>query len=528
MDANRFDTLTRHLAAPTTRRATLGAALGGGLLSALGLRRAAPEAAAAQGGTCVLDFAATVRLGPSLDQTFTDGAQPGELRGELSFALSGSGALQDGALTVPGGVRLPVVGQATGNSLQLRIELAQRVALVAIGVGERDIAACQGAVDGLATGPGAGDLGDWHAAARQQGGGAGSGGTNDDGGNRENRGNRGNRDTPTPVPAPEQAACASGLTRCGNACVDLATDRNHCGACGEVCPGIGGLVCAGGRCGCPAGWADCSEAAPQGTEGYCADLGNNPGNCGACGVACAAGQTCANGQCQGGSVQCGSGLTDCGGICVDLLSDLAHCGACGAVCESGLVPVECRNGICERANCPVGITYCGAVDGCRDLTSDPNHCGACQNSCGGDVCMGGICGSGSAACPAGQADCGEGCTDLGNNDFHCGVCGNECADGQFCQGGVCIAGAVGCDPGLTDCGGICVDLSSDLLYCGDCAISCVNGQTCQGGVCVGCPAGLTDCGGLCVDLLTDAANCGACGIVCPQGPGFCVDGLCPQ
>jgi hypothetical protein len=465
-------------------------------------------------------------MGPSVDQTFTDGAQPGELRGELSFSLSGSGALQDGALTVPGGARLPVVGQAAGNSLQLRIELAQRVALVAIGVGERDIAACQGAIDGLATGPEAGDLGDWHAVARQQGGGAGGSGTDE---NRGNRGNRGDRATRTPVPAPEQGTCAAGLTRCGNDCVDLATDRNHCGACGEVCPGIGGLVCAGGVCGCPAGWVDCSEAAPQGTEGYCADLSNNPGNCGACGFACAADQTCANGQCQGGSVQCGPGLTDCGGICVDLLSDLAHCGACGAVCESGLVAVECRGGVCERADCPVGITYCGAVDGCRDLATDPNHCGACGNGCAeSQVCQGGVCTGDAAGCAPGLTECSGVCVDLASDPLACGDCSITCVHPQTCQGGVCV----GCPAGTTDCGGFCVDLNSSPDHCGACGVACTPDQFCQGGLCtggdLGCALGLTDCGGICVDLLSDAANCGGCGIVCPQGPGFCVDGFCPQ
>jgi hypothetical protein len=58
MDADRFDTLARSLRAPRSRRAALSGAAAGGLLSALGLGRAVPEVRAAQGGTCVVAFAA--------------------------------------------------------------------------------------------------------------------------------------------------------------------------------------------------------------------------------------------------------------------------------------------------------------------------------------------------------------------------------------------------------------------------------------------------------------------------------------
>src|SRR5215217_6118580 len=118
MDADRFDTLAKRLVAPTTRRATLGAAAAGGLLGALGLGRAVPEIRAAQGATCTLAFAATVRLGPSTDLALTpDGTSTGELRGELRFALSDTGTVEDGALLLRNGTRLPVVGQATGYAL---------------------------------------------------------------------------------------------------------------------------------------------------------------------------------------------------------------------------------------------------------------------------------------------------------------------------------------------------------------------------------------------------------------------------
>src|SRR5215212_6308297 len=155
MDAERFDTLARALSAPRSRRAALSSAAAGGLLTALGLTRAVPETRAAQGGLCVVAFAATT-------------GRTGEVRGNLSFSLSQRGSLDNAALTLPDGTQVPVVGQATGHSLQLCIALGPQQALVAVGVGEQEITQCLGAIDGVVSGPQAGDLGDWHAAAGVQ------------------------------------------------------------------------------------------------------------------------------------------------------------------------------------------------------------------------------------------------------------------------------------------------------------------------------------------------------------------------
>src|SRR5688572_7734058 len=181
MDPDRFDTLAKRLVTPTSRRATLGGLAAGGLLSAFGLGRAVPETRAAQPGTCELAFVAKVRLGPSVEQMLTaTGSEPGELRGELRFGLSESGNLENATLLLPDGATLPVVGQATGHSLQVRIELGPRLALVAVGVGEQEVGRCRGAIDGVTAGPDVGDLGDWHAAVLRQT--EGSGGTGSSGG----------------------------------------------------------------------------------------------------------------------------------------------------------------------------------------------------------------------------------------------------------------------------------------------------------------------------------------------------------
>ena len=58
MDADRFDALSKRVATPATRRATLGAMVA----SVFGIAGAASVARAAQGQTCTMAFVAAVRM----------------------------------------------------------------------------------------------------------------------------------------------------------------------------------------------------------------------------------------------------------------------------------------------------------------------------------------------------------------------------------------------------------------------------------------------------------------------------------
>jgi hypothetical protein len=417
--------------------ARVGAAgLLAGLVTAFGRGRS-EALPAAQGETCRLAIVATVGLGPDATERMQTDV-PGELRGEISFSLSPDGAIDAGRFLLDGGPEVPVVGQATGRALNLRVDLQavqEGLALVLVGTAQEPVSRCAGVIDGLLTGPLPGDLGDWHATATAIAG--------------ETR-TTPPTPTPTPVPAaPSAQSCLPGLTRCGSTCVDLSSDLNNCGACGEICEsGLVPVECRSGVCeraSCPVGIEYCGAA------DLCRDLSSDPLHCGACGNVCAPGGSCVNGACLG---SCEPGFTLCNSGCVDLNSDPGNCGVCGMVCESGLVATECRGGECVRADCSAGLEYCGAADLCRDLSSDPAHCGACGNACPSGICSGGVCES----VPIANIPLDEAPPD---------------------EGSPCLAGLVYCG------GNVCVDIFIDSFNCGGCGITCQFPQGCQGGVCIG-------------------------------------------
>ncbi len=81
--------------------------------------------------------------------------------------------------------------------------------------------------------------------------------------------------------------CASGSACCNGTCTPVLSDRNNCGACGNVCTGS----CIQGTCSpCFGGQMLC--------DGVCREIGLDPSNCGGCGIVCGPGENCAGGLCQ--------------------------------------------------------------------------------------------------------------------------------------------------------------------------------------------------------------------------------------
>jgi hypothetical protein len=285
-------------------------------------------------------------------------------------------------------------------------------------------------------------------------------------------------------------ACLGGAVACGDVCVQLASNADNCGACGNAC--AFGSICDGGRCRAEA--EGCSPFALLCARD-CIDPSSDERHCGACAAACPSEATCVAGACA-----CPGALTACGSLCVDTLRDNANCGACGTACVD---TQTCEAGSCE---CPAGRELCstrelGVQDGavsnlagassCVDPLTDAQNCGGCGNVCSG----GQLCAQGACACPAGQALCDGQCVDTETSADNCGGCGNVCSGGQVCGGGACA-----CPTGQALCDGQCIDIQSDAAHCGACDVACGLGQACAAGSCQSGAAGDDGCQGLAQDL----------------------------
>lgn len=290
-----------------------------------------------------------------------------------------------------------------------------------------------------------------------------------------------------------QCVCPDGLTKCGDWCVDPRNDRSNCGACGVPC--APGEMCCDGNC------RPCEDSS-------C---------CGSCTNKCIGDQQCCNVggvlSCKPifGDRSCGACDNDCttiGKIC-GILWDMPQC-----VCPSG--SVDCLGNCCE-GHCCNGIckTY-------EELKTDPKNCGNC-----GIVCTGGsVCKDGKCVCPASAPLCGNQCCaccdgttcitpeDMKKSLKHCGKCNRPCDNPatQLC------------------CDGEIVEKLTDAKNCGNCGIPCAAGLICKAGVCT-CPDGLTLCGSECVDLKSNPQHCGACFHNCAIFAcehGRCVCGTLPK
>ncbi|MBO4349320.1 MAG: hypothetical protein J6A01_00035 [Proteobacteria bacterium] len=95
------------------------------------------------------------------------------------------------------------------------------------------------------------------------------------------------------------AECETGLEACFGRCVDLKSDREHCGKCLNACDEDEN--CIDGKC-----TIHCDGLTLCG--GACIDTQNNAAHCGSCNKACLDGQSCVGGACQ-----CATGRFDCDG-----------------------------------------------------------------------------------------------------------------------------------------------------------------------------------------------------------------------
>src|SRR5206468_11215 len=128
-----------------------------------------------------------------------------------------------------------------------------------------------------------------------------------------------------------------------------------CGACNRRClapTGGSGSACNAGSCvqNCPSGDSVCGSSS---SSPLCANLQNDPLNCGSCGHICPNPAACVNGSCAAcpaqfpdvcptlGILSPGDRPTSCDNLSISNI----NCGRCGNQCVLG---TSCQNGTCAR------------------------------------------------------------------------------------------------------------------------------------------------------------------------------------
>ena len=110
-----------------------------------------------------LDIVANVSLGPSA-RTIILGNVPGELRGELSFALGPYGLMDRGCWQVGDDTEQPVVGQAGVRTINLRVRAADDPVVALVGAPEGgDVERLVGELATAVSGDGGGGRRPWSA-----------------------------------------------------------------------------------------------------------------------------------------------------------------------------------------------------------------------------------------------------------------------------------------------------------------------------------------------------------------------------
>jgi hypothetical protein len=152
--------------------------------------------------------------------------------------------------------------------------------------------------------------------------------------------------------------CSIGTEWCNNACRNLQTDVNNCGSCGHACSFANASAsCVNGQCvmgACNAGFANCDGNSANGCE---VNLNSDVNNCGSCGNTCPGG-SCSLGHC------CPSGHTWCAnqGECTDFTS-ADMCGSCFRDCTQCATNCQGAGGVGPAvANSP--DNRCGCHPNC--------------------------------------------------------------------------------------------------------------------------------------------------------------------
>ncbi|MCA9859838.1 MAG: hypothetical protein KC438_08955 [Thermomicrobiales bacterium] len=344
MDQQRFDRFSRSLATRTTRRQAVRNVGAGGVLGGIGAVLGV-KALGAQGPvqTCALPVYAEVYLGPWLGTVY---------QGTLSLDMNVDGAIDSGAFDTLDGMSYPLVGQATGRGLDLRVDLGNDLLLTLTGTAENDFSLCQGEAAGSFSGPEMGNMGTWITTGPGQ---------------LTTPGDPGIEPSATETPAACAAvSCPAGWT------MDPVTCECQCPdglpTCGEVCCAAGAqcVDASTGLCQCPAGTELCGEACVQ-SCGAGEFLDATTCECqGPCGdVSCSPSQFLNEGTCECEDLPiCPAGTVACGSVCANLDNDPENCGSCGHECPTMPTSDESMTpSLCVAGDCCLDTDHLCAADG---------------------------------------------------------------------------------------------------------------------------------------------------------------------
>ncbi|MBN1611735.1 MAG: SUMF1/EgtB/PvdO family nonheme iron enzyme [Polyangiaceae bacterium] len=274
------------------------------------------------------------------------------------------------------------------------------------------------------------------------------------------------------------AGSTESCTMCGDECVDLESNRDHCGQCGRACTmdQVATRQCEDGLCvsQCRAGWGNCYQ--PEGSDpddGCETEILKDPSHCGGCGRACVTGGRVDEVHCVGGvcTSSCKTGSVNLNrppapepddGCEVVFATNVEHCGAEGRACSSANVAERaCDVGVCT-SECSEGFANVSRPaapaedDGCElDIATNADDCGAPGRACSSTnvatrTCEAGVCtsdcdnGFANVSRPAAPAE-DDGCEEVvfATNVEHCGAEGRACSSTNVatrtCEDGVCTS-----------------------------------------------------------------------------------------
>jgi len=257
---------------------------------------------------------------------------------------------------------------------------------------------------------------------------------------------------------------------------DLATDLEHCGACGNTCVfANAGASCAASTCamgGCNTGFVDLDADPSNGCEYRCTATG---------------------------AETCNTVDDDCDGTIdegFDLSTDPMHCGVCGRVCSFLNAVGACAPDMAGAPVCSIAMCMPGFSDIDRDPTTGceypctptggADECDGVDDDCDGaideaDPLVGSPCGSSTGSCTVGVSSCQLGAV--------------------VCVGGIGPQPET-CNGADDDCNGMADD--GALPGVGD-RCGATNVGRCEFGTTV-CTGGAVTCGGAFVGPITEDCN----------------------